>query len=70
MTAVAPSSAAFEMAMVMPRSLNEPVGLSPSSFTWMSSSRQADSLGSGTSGVDPSPMLMTGVASLTGRYSR
>ena len=29
-TACDPSSSALEMAMVMPRSLNEPVGLSPS----------------------------------------
>ena len=32
-TAFAPSSAAFEIAMVMPRSLNDPVGLIPSNFT-------------------------------------
>ena len=31
-TALAPSSAALEMATVMPRSLNEPVGLAPSTF--------------------------------------
>ena len=29
-TAFAPSSAAFEIAIVIPRSLNEPVGFSPS----------------------------------------
>ena len=32
MTAFAPSSAALEMAMVMPRSLNEPVGFAPSTL--------------------------------------
>ena len=32
MTAVAPSSTAFVMATVIPRSLNEPVGLAPSYF--------------------------------------
>ena len=30
MTAFAPASAALEIAMVMPRSLKEPVGLAPS----------------------------------------
>jgi hypothetical protein len=31
-TALAPASAAFEIAMVMPRSLNDPVGLAPSTL--------------------------------------
>ena len=33
MTALAPASAAFEIAIVMPRSLKEPVGLIPSNLT-------------------------------------
>jgi len=35
-TALAPSSAAFEIAIVIPRSLNEPVGLVPSTFNQIS----------------------------------
>ena len=69
-TAVAPSSTALLMAKHMPRSLNDPVGLRPSSFTCTSSSRHSDSASSRTSGVAPSPMLITGVASVTGRNSR
>ncbi|CAB5016745.1 unannotated protein [freshwater metagenome] len=36
MTAFAPSSAALEMAIVIPRSLKDPVGFAPSNFsqTW------------------------------------
>ena len=32
MTALAPSSTAFVIAIVIPRSLNDPVGLAPSNF--------------------------------------
>ncbi|CAB4603467.1 unannotated protein [freshwater metagenome] len=32
-TALAPSSAALEIAIVMPRSLKDPVGLAPSTFS-------------------------------------
>ena len=36
MTAWLPASTALLMAIVMPRSLNEPVGLAPSTFRWTS----------------------------------
>ena len=70
MTAVAPSSTAFETAMVMPRSLKLPVGFIPSSFAWISRSKRADSRWSGTRGVPPSPSVTIGVLALTGRNSR
>ena len=41
-TALAPSSAAFEIAIVIPRSLNEPVGLMPSYFNQTSLPRSSD----------------------------
>ena len=63
MTALAPCSTAFEMAIVMPRSLNEPVGFMPSYLTQTFAPVRADSAGAGMSGVPPSPSVMTGVAS-------
>ena len=69
-TALAPSSAALEMATVMPRSLNEPVGLAPSTFRTTRAPTRADSLGAGSSGVPPSRRVTTGVRSETGRKSR
>ena len=70
MTARAPASAALLMAMVIPRSLKDPVGLAPSYFnhTWhpvMSLMVQAY-----TRGVPPSRSVTTGVASLTGSQDR
>ena len=35
-TTLAPSSTAFEIAIVMPRSLNDPVGFAPSTFRYTS----------------------------------
>ena len=67
---VAPSSSALETAIVMPRSLNEPVGFSPSYLRYTSRPVSADSRGAGTSGVEPSPSDTTGVASVTGSRSR
>ena len=52
-TALAPSSAALEMATVMPRSLNEPVGLAPSTFSRTRAPTRADRRGAGSSGVPP-----------------
>src|SRR3954451_24415864 len=69
-TALAPSSAALEMATVMPRSLNEPVGLRPSYFSHTRAPSRSDKRGAGTSGVAPSSNVTTGVAALTGRKSR
>ena len=41
-TAFAPASAAFEIAIVIPRSLNDPVGFTPSTFHQISLSNIAD----------------------------
>ena len=70
MTAWAPASAALEIATVMPRSLNEPVGLAPSYFSHTSQPVTALSTAACTSGVPPSRSDTTGVASVTGRRSR
>ncbi len=60
MTACAPCAAATVIAVVMPRSLNEPVGLRPSTFRYTSQPVRADSTGAGSSGVPPS-WSVTGV---------
>jgi hypothetical protein len=71
-TAREPASTALDMAIVMPRSLNEPVGLKPSHLRKMATlgSVASASRGAGTSGVLPSSSVTTGVLSLTGRYRR
>src|SRR5262245_35475318 len=70
MTHLAPASAALEIAIVMPRSLNEPVGLSPSYFRWTSrpicSERKFDRI----NGVLPSHSETIGVLFDTGRNER
>ena len=71
MTARAPSSTAFEIAMTMPRSLNEPVGFMPSYFTKrFGTPIRLPNRSRWISGVLPSPSVMSGVASVTGRNSR
>ena len=70
MTAFAPSSAAFEIAMVIPRSLNEPVGFVPSNFNQISFPRIFERLLASTRGVPPSRRVITGVFDETGRRSR
>ena len=71
MMAVAPSSTALETAITIPRSLNEPVGLVPSTLAYrLRSPSSAPSRPSRTSGVNPSPRLIRGVASVIGRKSR
>ncbi len=70
MTAFAPSSAALEIATVMPRSLNDPVGLAPSTFRYTSHPVRAESTRAGMSGVPPSHSVMFGVSAVTGRRSR
>src|SRR5439155_23662163 len=72
MSAFVPCSIAFETATVIPRSLNDPVGLTPSFFTNTSQLRPTRSLSLGhrISGVLPSPSETTGVAAETGRNSR
>ena len=47
--------AALEIAIVMPRSLNEPVGFAPSTLRYTSQPVSSDEHGAGTSGVPPSP---------------
>jgi hypothetical protein len=42
MTAFDPTSAAFEMAIVMPRSLKDPVGLAPSTLRYTSQPVSSD----------------------------
>ena len=71
-TAALPSSTAFDNAMVMPRSLNEPVGFIPSYLRKIRSLPPISraSRGAGTSGVAPSPSVTTGVRSLTGKNLR
>src|SRR6058998_1012790 len=69
-TALAPSSTALEMATVIPRSLNDPVGLAPSTLSHTLAPTRSDRRGAGTSGVAPSSRVTTGVAAVTGRKSR
>ena len=69
MTILLFSSTALEMAMVMPRSLKEPVGLSPSNFRKILSPLPSFSeiRRANKSGVSPSFKVMTGVDSVTGK---
>ena len=69
-TALAPSSTAMEMAIVMPRSLKLPVGLAPSTFSQTSAPTRSERRGAGTSGVPPSSRVTTGVRSVIGRKAR
>jgi hypothetical protein len=71
-SAAAPRSTAFVTASVIPRSLKEQVGFSPSYFTKTSQPPPTRALSreQGMSGVLPSPSEITGVSSLTGRCSR
>src|SRR5581483_193918 len=66
----APRSTAFETATVIPRSLNEPVGFTPSFLIHTSAPTRSLSRGEKSKGVLPSPNDTTGVASVTGRYLR
>src|SRR2546430_6674143 len=70
MTAVAPRATAMLTATVMPRSLNDPVGLAPSTFRYTSHPVRADTTGAGSSGVAPSPSVTTGPLASAGRRSR
>ena len=53
-TACAPSRTAADTAQVIPRSLNEPVGFAPSSFSHTSQPARSDTRSASTSGVEPS----------------
>jgi len=72
MTTSNPSSTALVMAMVMPRSLKDPVGFKPSYFRYTSSFGCSASLNAGaaTRGVEPSFRVMMRVVSDTGICSR
>src|SRR5690606_33972222 len=63
MIAFAPASTAFETAIVIPRSLKDPVGFMPSYLTHTFAPVRADSAAAGMRGVPPSPRVMMGVAS-------
>ena len=67
----APASAALATARTMPRSLNEPVGFWPSTLRYRLARPSASpSRPARTSGVNPSPRVRAGVASVTGRNDR
>ena len=69
-TAVLPLLTALLTAMVMPRSLNEPVGLRPSTLRYTSQPVSSDRYGAGTSGVAPSRRVTTFQSSPTGSRER
>ena len=57
--------------MTMPRSLKEPVGFMPSYFTYrLARPMRLPMRSRRTSGVLPSPRVMSGVAGVIGRKSR
>jgi hypothetical protein len=60
------------MAIVMPRSLKDPVGLRPSYLrkTFTPRPMRSAITGAGISGVAPSRRVITGVAAVTGSQSR
>ena len=70
MTASAPSRTAADTAQVIPRSLNEPVGLRPSYFSHTSAPTRSDTRSARISGVEPSSSETTGSSGANGRRSR
>src|SRR5215469_2239533 len=70
MTALAPWAAATVIAVVIPRSLKEPVGLRPSTFRCTSQPVRADSTGAGSSGVPPSCRVTGVIPAVIGSRSR
>src|SRR3712207_9584249 len=70
MTAWAPSSAALEIAIVIPRSLNDPVGLAPSTLSQTSQPVRRDSSCAGTRGGAPPWRGTTGVLARTRSRAR
>jgi len=66
----APFSIALATATTMPRSLKEPVGLAPSSFSHTSTPSRCERCGAATSGVPPSPSETTGSSGANGSRSR
>src|SRR4051812_4549227 len=69
-TAFAPSPTATDRATVMPRSLKDPVGLSPSTLIHTSAPVSSESHGLSTSGVPPSRRVYVGVPSGSGNHGR
>ena len=69
-TASAPSRTAADTAQVMPRSLNEPVGLAPSSLSHTSAPTRSETRSASTSGVEPSSSDTTGSSGANGSRSR
>ena len=67
--AFAPSSTALATAITIPRSLKDPVGFSPSYFPYNVIPNSFDKLFNGISGVFPSANEISGVFSVTGKYS-
>ena len=70
MTISAPERTASLTAHVIPRSLNEPVGFVPSSFSHTSTPACSLTRGAWTSGVEPSCRETTGSSSANGSRSR
>ena len=70
MTACDPAATAWVIATVIPRSLNDPVGLSPSTLSQTSQPVRPDSVGAGSSGVPPSSSVTTRAPAATGSRSR
>ena len=69
-TALAPSSTAMEMAIVIPLSLNDPVGFAPSTLSQTCAPIRSDRRGAGTRGVPPSSKVTTGASGPMGRKER
>ena len=69
-TALAPSRTAADTAHVIPLSLNEPVGLAPSSFKRTVAPTSSESTGARSSGVEPSWRLTSGSPGSNGSRSR
>ena len=69
-TTLAPSSTPLEMAIVIPRSLNDPVGLRPSTLRSTRTPTRSEIVGASSNGVAPSSNVITGVASVTGSNDR
>ena len=70
-TASAPSrTAAAETAHVIPRSLNDPVGLAPSNFSHTSAPTRSETRSASMSGVEPSSSETTGSSGANGSRSR
>ena len=70
-TALLPSSTALAIATTMPRSLNDPVGLHPSSLKYsLPTPNSFSRLAERTRGVLPSPREIIGVDAVSGNRSR